>query len=143
MSGVCDPALSRGVEAFFKAIGAADVEGRLSLFSADAVVHDPVGSPPAEGPDAIRRLWLEIAGLFESLAVTQHETFYAGNGAAVKWVGRGRGVNGAEVEFEGIDVFEFNDHGYIQTLMSYWDPAKVVLDLAGENEDPGGAGVGG
>ena len=41
--------------------------------------------------------------------------------------------------FEGITVFEISDEGKIQALMAYWDPAAMIMELAGdEPTDPAG-----
>ena len=53
----------------------------------------------------------------------------AGNGAAVKWTGRGVSKAGRKVQFEGIDVFEINEAGKIQTVHAYWNPAEMVAQL--------------
>jgi len=52
-----------------------------------------------------------------------------GNGAAVRWSGRGLSRQGRKVHFEGIDVFEVNEAGKIQTLHAYWNPAEMVAQL--------------
>ena len=49
--------------------------------------------------------------------------------AATKWVGTGVGVNGADVTFKGIDIFEINDAGKIQRLWSYWDPESLMKEI--------------
>ena len=53
----------------------------------------------------------------------------AGNGAAVKWTGHGTSTSGREVNFEGIDIFEVNDDGKIQTVRAYWNPAEMIAQL--------------
>jgi steroid delta-isomerase len=55
--------------------------------------------------------------------------FVAGNGAAVKWTGRGTSTNGKEVKFEGIDVFEVAEDGKIQNVWAYWNPAEMIAQL--------------
>lgn len=50
--------------------------------------------------------------------------------AAVKWTSRGRGRNGRQIEFHGIDVFEFDHDGSILLLKAYWDAAPVMATLA-------------
>jgi len=55
--------------------------------------------------------------------------FIAGNGAAVKWTGKGTSTSGHEVRFEGIDVIEVNEEGKIQTVHAYWNPAEMIAQL--------------
>jgi len=52
--------------------------------------------------------------------------FQSGNRIAVKFTGRGTGKNGQTVVFEGIDVFEINQAGKVQTMWGYWDPTAMV-----------------
>ncbi|HYG79480.1 MAG TPA: nuclear transport factor 2 family protein [Pyrinomonadaceae bacterium] len=123
--------ISRGVKAYFAAIRAMDVEAWLATMSPDAVSYDPVGAPPTVGHDGLRQFFDAIAGAFEKVGLTEDHVFIAGNGAAVKWTGQGRGKNKRDVRFEGIDIFEFNDSGLIQTVRAYWNPAEVMMQLQG------------
>ena len=38
-------------------------------------------------------------------------------------------MNGKEVNFEGIDVFEVNADGKIQTVRAFWNPAEMIAQL--------------
>ncbi|MBF6590630.1 MAG: nuclear transport factor 2 family protein [Ktedonobacterales bacterium] len=114
------------VAAYFATIRAMDADAFVATFATDGVSHDPVGAPPHEGHAAIRQFFEGIAGLFDVCGLTEDQVFVAGNGAAVKWTGHGRGKNGVEVTFEGVDVIELNDAGKIQVVHAYWDPAPVL-----------------
>ena len=103
----------------------------IATFAADAVSHDPVGAPPLEGHDALRRFFEGICGAFERVSLSEDQVFIAGNGAAVKWRGKGVGKNGRSVTFEGIDVFEINDAGKIKSIYAYWNPAAMMAELQG------------
>ncbi|HKG20476.1 MAG TPA: nuclear transport factor 2 family protein [Blastocatellia bacterium] len=116
---------------YFTAIRAKDADAWLSTFAENAVSHDPVGSPPAEGHAALRQFFEGIAGAFEKVELFEDSVFVAGDSAAVKWTGRGTGKNGRNVVFEGIDVFEINPDNKIQTMRSYWDPAAMMSELMG------------
>jgi steroid delta-isomerase len=124
------PASIRQVVAdYFAATRAMDVEAWLRTFAEDAVTYDPVGGPPVRGHAGLRQFFDSIAQVVEQLSITEEHVYVAGNGAAVKWLGRGVGTNGREVTFEGIDVFEVNAGGKIQTLWGYWDPAPMMTAL--------------
>jgi steroid delta-isomerase len=123
--------ISRAVKAYFAAIRAMDVEAWVATFAPDAVNHDPVGAPPTVGHDALRQFFNAIAGAFEKVSFDEDHVFIAGNEAAVKWTAHGRGKNKRDVRFEGIDIFEFNDQGLIQTVRGYWNPAEVMMQLQG------------
>ena len=122
-------AIARAVKAYFAAIRAMDCEAWVATFAPDAKSYDPVGAPPTVGHDAHRQFFTAIAGAFKKVDLTEDHVFIAGNGAAVKWTGRGTGKNGRDVRFEGIDIFEFNEEGLIQTVRAYWNPAEVMMQL--------------
>jgi steroid delta-isomerase len=114
---------------YFLAIRTLDVEAWVACFAEDATDFDPVGGTPHSGQEAIRQFFLGIAGLFEAVGLTEEFVHIVGQEVAVKWTGRGVGKNGCEVHFEGIDLFEINDSGKIQTLRAYWNPAPLMAEL--------------
>jgi len=121
--------ISRTVRAYFLAIRAMDADGFANTFAEDGTTYDPVGSPGITGRTAIREFLQSICQNFKSVALSEDCIFVAGAGAAVKWTGRGTSTNGREVRFEGIDVFEVNEDGKIQTLRAYWNPAEMIAQL--------------
>src|SRR5919202_2932267 len=121
--------ISRTIRAYFAAIRAMDVEAWVATFAPDATSYDPVGAPPNVGHDALRQFFNAIAATFDKFGITEDSVFIAGDGAAVKWSGWGKGKNGREVKFEGIDVFELNEAGLIQNLWAYWNPSEVIMQL--------------
>ena len=121
--------VSQAVKAYFAALRAMDEAAWVNTFADDAVSHDPVGSSPIIGHQKLSEFYQSIAGAFKEVSLTEQEVFIAGNGAAVKWIGRGTSKQGKQVQFEGIDVFEVNELGKIQTLHAYWNPAEMVAQL--------------
>jgi ketosteroid isomerase-like protein len=135
MDALADPRLVEAVSAYFAAISARALDGWLELFTDDAVSHDPVGTVPAEGREALKEEWRMLTAPFERLSMVEEQAFYCGTGAAVKWKAEGLGVNGGSVVFHGITVFEMTADGKIQTVMAYWDPAAMMIEMAGETPD--------
>lgn len=121
--------ISRAVRAYFLAIRAMDAEAFANTFAEDGTTYDPVGSPGIKGRGSIREFLEGICQNFKSVALTEESIFVAGDGAAVKWTGRGTSTNGRQVRFEGIDVFEINEDGKIQTVRAYWNPAEMIGQL--------------
>ena len=121
--------ISRAVRAYFLAIRAMDPELIASTFAEDATTYDPVGSAGVTGREAIREFFTSIYKNFKSVALTEDSIFVAGNGAAVKWTGKGTSANGKNVNFEGIDVFEVDADGKIRTIRAYWNPAEMIAQL--------------
>lgn len=135
MDALADPRLVEAVSAYFAAISGRALDRWLELFAEDAVSHDPVGTVPAEGRNALKEEWRMLTAPFESLTMVEESTFYCGTGAAVKWKAQGRGINTRSVVFEGITVFEMAVDGKIQTVMAYWDPAAMMIEMAGDTLD--------
>ncbi|MDQ3821177.1 MAG: nuclear transport factor 2 family protein, partial [Acidobacteriota bacterium] len=108
---------------------AMDIEAWVATFAPDATSYDPVGAPPTVGHDALRQFFTALASTFDKVSITEDQIFIAGNGAAVKWTGQGTGKNGRKVKFEGIDVFELDEAGLIQTIRAYWNPGEVIMQL--------------
>jgi len=121
--------VSRAVRAYFLAIRAMDPDAFANTFAEDGTTFDPVGTPGITGRDGIREFLESICKNFKSVGLTEDAVFVAGNGAAVKWTGKGTSSTGREVRFEGIDVFEVNEDGKIQNLWAYWNPAEMIAQL--------------
>jgi len=121
--------ISRAVRAYFLAIRAMDAEAFANTFAEDGTTCDPMGTPPISGRDGICEFLSSICKNFKSVGLTEESIFVAGNGAAVKWTGKGTSASGKEVRFEGIDVFEINQDGKIQNVWAYWNPAEMIAQL--------------
>ena len=114
---------------YFLAIRAMDPQAFANAFAEDGTTYDPVGTPGITGRQAIREFLESICKNFKTVGLTEDSVFVAGNGAAVKWTGKGTSSGGREVNFEGIDVFEVNQEGKIQTIHAYWNPAEMIAQL--------------
>ena len=121
--------ISKAIKAYFAALRAMDQRAWVNTFAEDATSYDPVGAAPIVGHQKLGEFFETITAAFKEVGLTEDEVFIAGNGAAVKWTGRGKSKQGKDVRFEGIDVFEINEAGRIQTLHAYWNPAEMVAQL--------------
>ena len=121
--------ISVAIKAYFAALRAMDERAWVNTFAEDAVTYDPVGAAPTRGHQRLAEFFQTITAAFKEVGLTEDQIFIAGNGAAVKWTGRGTSQAGRRVQFEGIDVFEINEAGKIQTLHAYWNPAEMVAQL--------------
>lgn len=122
-------AVARTIKEYFAALRAMDEKAWVNTFALDAVSYDPVGTPAIEGHVKLAEFFQTITAAFKEVGLTEDDIFIAGDGAAVKWTGRGTSKAGKDVKFQGIDVFEFNEAGKIQTLRAYWNPAEMVAQL--------------
>jgi steroid Delta-isomerase len=101
----------------------------LACFAADTVSYDPADGPALVGHAGLLQGFQQIGNFFAEIALTADFISINGNTAAVKWSGCGTGNNGVAVTFEGIDLFEFNSTGQIQTMRAYWNPAATIAQL--------------
>jgi steroid Delta-isomerase len=115
------------VTAYFAAIRAMDADAFTGVFAEDAVVFNPVAPGPIESREELRRFLQALWEPFTALEPVQDHAFYAYDGCAVKWTIRATGRQGGTLHVEGIDVFEVNEDGRIQTLWSYQDPLPYEL----------------
>lgn len=122
-------AITRTIKAYFAAFGTLDQQAWVNTFAEDAVSHDPVGTDAIVGHQKLGEFFQTITAAFKEVDLTTTDIFIAGNGAAVRWSGRGISKQGRKVHFEGIDVFALNEAGKIQTLNAYWNPAELVAQL--------------
>ncbi|HKO44759.1 MAG TPA: nuclear transport factor 2 family protein [Pyrinomonadaceae bacterium] len=121
--------VARTIKEYFAALRAMDEKAWVNTFAVDAVSYDPVGTPAIEGHVKLAEFFQTITAAFKEVGLTEDDVFIAGDGAAVKWTGRGTSKAGKSVKFEGIDAFEFNEAGKIRTLRAYWNPAEMVAQL--------------
>jgi steroid Delta-isomerase len=119
----------RAVAAYAAAIRAMDRHAFAAAFADDALTFDPDTASPIQGHGELRAFFDALCTHFEALDEVQDAAFFAHDGAAVKWTCRGVLKGGQELVFEGIDVFEVNEQGKIQTLWTYRDPLPFPLAL--------------
>lgn len=135
MQALNDPQVEAAVEAYFRNVSSRNKDAWLALFDKNAVLHEPVGATPGEGRDGLEQVWQVFTGPFASLSIRSDEVFYSGSGAAARWSAEASAAGGEKTQFSGITVFEVDADGRIQTVMSYWDPAAVLIRLAGGDEE--------
>ena len=119
------------VSDYFSAIGEKDPDAWVACFAEQGTSYEPGAATPLQGHATLRQFPVGVLGAFENIAMTQDHVFLSGNRVAVKFTGRGTGKNERTVVFEGIDVFEINQAGKIQTMWGYWNPAAMMAQLQG------------
>jgi steroid delta-isomerase len=121
--------ISKAIKAYFAATRAMDARAWVNTFAEDAISYDPVGAPPIEGHQKLGEFFQAITNAFKEVGLTEDQVFIIANSAAVKWTGEGVSKQGRDVYFEGIDIFEVNEAGKIQSLRAYWNPAEMMAQL--------------
>lgn len=119
------------VARYFSAIGEMDPDAWAACFAEQGTSYEPGSPTPLQGRTALQQFLAGALEAFEKITMTQDHVFLSGNRVAVKFTGRGTGKNGRTVVFEGIDVFEINQEGKIQTMWGYWNPSAMLAQLEG------------
>lgn len=105
------------------------VQQVVSHFAADAVVEDPVGTPPMVGTQAIIAHLESFPTLFDQVKLYSLEVRVGGQEAAVKWRYRFKTKTGHTFFLDGFGVSKFNQEGKIQTLKEFFDLAYFMEHL--------------
>jgi steroid delta-isomerase len=93
----------------------------LAAFRDDATQEDPIGSPVRRGHDAIGAFFDDgLAHWSDGLRITPERIHVVGNEATMVWrIDASR--PGERIEFEGVDVFVFDDQARIVSVRAYWE----------------------
>lgn len=115
------------IETYFHSIETSDIETIVRLFAAGAVVHSPLyGDQPFE--NFFINLFDETSGS----AITLLDLFENANNpliAAAHFKYEWALKNGNTVNFEGVDIFRFNDDGQIQDMTIIYDTSQARTAL--------------
>ena len=119
------------LEDVFTKLAAFDAQGVVSHFAADAVVEDPVGTPPIQGTQAITSYLQSFPALFKQIKLYSLDVTVCGQEAAVKWRLRFKTQAGNVFFLDGIGIFKFNPEGKIQSEREFFDLAYFLSQLQG------------
>lgn len=120
---------AEAVKAYFEALGTADLEAFLGLFSADAHLEDPVGSPALSGQEGVARFHKMVGRAWQELRMEPSDVYVRGDRVAARWSARGHSASGKRITFGGISVFAVDDEGKIARLEGYWDFDQVMAQF--------------
>jgi len=101
------------VERYIATFNAHDLEGILTLFTDEAMMEDPVGTPPARGKEAIGAGYREGFGMGVRIEL-DGVVRCAGNSVAFPL------RTAMEPRLFIIDVFDFDAMGRIERMRAYW-----------------------
>lgn len=117
------------LEEVFAGLAAFDVQRVVNHFAPDAVVEDPVGTPPIQGASAIAAYLGTFPTLFNQIKIYSLDIKTGGQEAAVKWRLRFTTKTGNVFFLDGIGHFRFNDEGKIQHEKEFFDLAFFLTQL--------------
>ena len=98
-----------------------DVPRVINNFAVDAVLEDPVGTPPMVGTQAITAYLETFPTIFNQLKLYSLDIRVRGQEAAVKWRIRFSTKTGHVFFLEGVGFFKFNQDGKIQIEKEFFD----------------------
>jgi steroid Delta-isomerase len=128
---VSQEVILKTITAYFAANNALDVEGFVNAFASDAVLYNAGEVSPISGQEAVRQVAEQSLIPFQKMEVQIERIFIMGSGAAVFYTGSITAKNGRKAQAAGIDVFEINDDGKIQSIRFYFDPAPIAALFLG------------
>jgi steroid delta-isomerase len=114
------------LQKYIDAFNAADAEAIVALFADDAVVEDPVGSPPRRGIAAIGEFYRGSVKRVKRIQLAAPIRGSHINAAAMAFVVQ-LDWEGKPCEISVIDVMTFNDDGRIATMKAYWGQDDLVF----------------
>lgn len=127
-------ALQQSIQNYFSALNSGDREGWLATFSDRPELRhaDPVNGPARTTKTELGGFFDQMLGLFAEVRLEVESWHAAGpEHVALTFQGKGKGRNGAELTFGGIDVFWGDAEGKIVKLEAYWDANATVARLLG------------
>ncbi len=116
------------------AVEAGDRDGWLSLFTADAIVQDPIG-PSMFDPDGLGHRGTEaIAAFYDSVIASGRVTFAIRESYASGLECANAGTitttlpDGSRAIVDGVYTYKVDDQGMITALRAYWEPEHLRLE---------------
>jgi len=106
------------VEQYFEALRNQDLAGIVALYSDDATVEDPVGTPVHVGKEAITKFYQRATAVKLGVELLG-DVRCAGDFAAFPFAIAMPSEHGPLV-MEVIDTFKFDDAGKIVEMKAYW-----------------------
>lgn len=117
------------IEEVFAGLAAFDVQRVVNNFAPEAVIEDPVGTPPIQGTQAITAYLGTFPTLFSEIKLYSLDVKVCGQEAAVKWRLRFKTKTGNVFFLDGIGLFKFNQEGKIVSEREFFDLAYFLAQL--------------
>lgn len=127
--GLTPEQIEAAIEDAFAGLVSFDAPRVISHYAADAVLEDPVGTPPMQGTQAITAYLESFPTLFNQLKLYSLDIKVGGQEAGVTWRIRFTTKTGHVFFLEGIGHFKFNQDGKIQTEKQFFDLAYFLEQL--------------
>lgn len=116
--------MSAAVHGYVEAFAKGDAEAAVALFAKDAIVEDPVGTPPKVGEQAIREFYTYSMGSGAKLHL-QGPIRLGEDYAAFAFQVRLK-MGDADATVDVIDVFRFDSAGKVKLMQAYFGPSNFT-----------------
>ena len=123
--------IEAAIEDAFAGLISFDAQRVLQHYADDAVLEDPVGTPPMQGKAAIAAYLASFPTLFNQMKLYSLNIKPGGQEAGVTWRIRFTTKTGKVFFLEGTGMFKFNDQGLIQSEKQFFDLAYFLEQLQG------------
>ena len=115
--------MSAAVQAYVAAFDKGDPDAAAAIFAEDAVVEDPIGSPPHVGQAAIRAFYATSMKTGAKLILSGSPRLAPPHLAfamqvRLNWQGR-------DMAIDVIDTMEFNADGKVSRMQAYFGPSNM------------------
>jgi steroid delta-isomerase len=125
--------MTAAVHAYVEAFDQGDPDVAAALFAEDAVVEDPIGSPPHVGQAAIRAFYAASMQTGAKLILTGPPRLAPPHLAfpmqvRLNWQGR-------DMVIDVIDTWQFDASGKIRRMQAYFGPSNMADTSTGNKSD--------
>lgn len=130
--------MAAAVQAYFDFFNVQNAQGIADLYSEDATVTDPVGTPPKKGKAAILEFYT-LAVKNGAQLKQAGTTRIAGNSAAFAFTVSVGAMNHVDADsvvdvelpkggmtIDVIDTFAFDDDGKVTEMRAFWGPSNII-----------------
>jgi len=114
------------IESYIHVNNTLDTEGFVNLFAKDAAFYYVAETSPIIGEAAARQIAEQSIIPFREMHVTINRLFFVANGAAMFYTAQMTTQSGQSITSDGIDVFELNEEGKIQSIRFFLDPENFA-----------------
>jgi|SRR6185503_15035740 steroid delta-isomerase len=123
------PQIEAVIEDAFAGLVSFDVPRVMNNFAADAVLEDPVGTPPMVGAAAITAYLESFPTFFNQMKLYSLDIKPRGQEAAVTWRIRFTTKSGHVFFLDGIGYFRFNQQGKIELEKEFFNLEYFIAEL--------------
>lgn len=113
---------------YFATINRDDFTATAELFASNGVLVAP-GFTPISGRERVSAYYGKALRLYPEHRDTPTRTIVAGQTATVEIHFNGRLADGGEIDFNAVDVFDFDEQGLIVRMSSWYDSHAVRTQL--------------